>query len=91
MDWLGKLLNLPDEFLFSASNGVGGGVIQGTASEATLIALLAAKTRMNKKLKEEKPEENIEYLFPKFVSYTSANAHSSVERAGLLAGQCEYW
>jgi aromatic-L-amino-acid decarboxylase len=87
LDWLGKLLNLPDEFLFSASNGVGGGVIQGTASEATLIALLAAKTRMLKRLNAEKPEENAEHLLTKFVAYTSANAHSSVERAGLLAGQ----
>jgi hypothetical protein len=28
MDWLGKLLDLPDDFLFSGSGGRGGGVIQ---------------------------------------------------------------
>lgn len=43
MDWLGKMLALPKEFLSSTPGGHGGGVIQGTASEATLVALLAAK------------------------------------------------
>jgi hypothetical protein len=28
MDWLGKLLDLPGDFLFSESGGKGGGVIQ---------------------------------------------------------------
>ena len=44
MDWLGKMLHLPEEFLFSGT-GRGGGVIQGTASEATLDALLSAKAK----------------------------------------------
>jgi len=36
MDWLGQMLNLPPQFLASASNGKGGGVIQvrrGTDSQ----------------------------------------------------------
>ncbi|XP_050689746.1 aromatic-L-amino-acid decarboxylase-like [Eriocheir sinensis] len=44
MDWLGQLLGLPEQFL-AASGGQGGGVIQGTASEATLVALLSAKAK----------------------------------------------
>lgn len=75
MDWLGKMLNLPEEFLFS-SNGHGGGVIQGTASEATLVCLLAARSRAL--------AENKGASFDKLVAYGSAQAHSSVERAGLL-------
>lgn len=43
MDWLAKLLHLPPSFL--STNGPGGGVIQGTASEACLVTLLAAKAR----------------------------------------------
>jgi glutamate/tyrosine decarboxylase-like PLP-dependent enzyme len=35
MNWLGKMIGLPDAFLH-AKNGRGGGVIQTTASEATL-------------------------------------------------------
>ena len=42
MGWLGKLLHLPVCFL---STGGGTGIIQGTASEATLVALLAARAR----------------------------------------------
>ncbi|UYV66628.1 HDC [Cordylochernes scorpioides] len=43
MDWLAKAIGLPADFLHSSGKG-GGGVIQTTASESTLIALLAART-----------------------------------------------
>lgn len=48
MDWLAKLLGLPEVFLSKTLDGAptgGGGVIQGTASEATLCTLLAARSR----------------------------------------------
>ncbi|XP_044309337.1 aromatic-L-amino-acid decarboxylase isoform X4 [Varanus komodoensis] len=44
MDWLGKMINLPPQFLVG-NGGAGGGVIQGTASESTLVAMLAARTK----------------------------------------------
>lgn len=43
MDWLGELVGMPTKFL--NSGGTGGGVIQGTSSEAVLVALLAARAR----------------------------------------------
>ena len=45
MDWLGKLLGLPPSFLSTGSGGRGGGCIQGTASEAAVVALLAGRSR----------------------------------------------
>ena len=45
LDWLGKAIGLPKEFLFEGQSN-GGGVIQATASEATLTAMLAARTRV---------------------------------------------
>ncbi|XP_023323819.1 aromatic-L-amino-acid decarboxylase isoform X2 [Eurytemora carolleeae] len=78
MDWLGTALNLPKEFLFSGP-GNGGGVIQGTASEATLVAILSARAE---RLKREEAKGKMDRL----VAYCSAQAHSSVERAGMLAG-----
>jgi hypothetical protein len=42
MDWLAQLMGLPSKFMFR-SGGPGGGVIQGTSSEAVLVALLAAR------------------------------------------------
>ncbi len=54
LDWLGELIGLPRDFLSDGAspvqpgNGVGngGGVIEGTASEATLVALCAARHRV---------------------------------------------
>ena len=43
LDWLARMLKLPEEFLSSSGNG--GGVLQGTASEALLVALVAAKRK----------------------------------------------
>ncbi|GAB6027474.1 hypothetical protein CHUAL_001729 [Chamberlinius hualienensis] len=89
LDWLGKLLNLPEKFLFSA-NGKGGGVIEGTASEAALICLLAAKNcaiqRYMDKYSNETDAISFSEISEKLIAYTSDQAHSSIERAGLLGG-----
>ncbi|XP_055327314.1 aromatic-L-amino-acid decarboxylase-like [Paramacrobiotus metropolitanus] len=83
MDWLGKMLKLPNEFL-SCGGGLGGGVIQGTASEATVVALLAAKSRAVKKIKEDHPGFTDMDILSKLMCYASDQAHSSVERAAML-------
>ncbi|XP_074031046.1 dopa decarboxylase isoform X1 [Leptinotarsa decemlineata] len=85
MDWLGKMLGLPEAFL-ACSGGKGGGVIQGTASEATLVALLGAKARTMDRVKKDHPEMSDAEIVGKLVGYTSCQSHSSVERAGLLGG-----
>lgn len=84
MDWLGKMMNLPSHFLYS-SRGKGGGVIQVTASEATLVALLAARTKIIASLKKEHKDWDNATIIGKLVAYCSDQSHSSVERAGLLA------
>lgn len=66
MDWLGKLLGLPQQFLSRTPEGslaAGGGVIQGTASEAVLVCMLAARARTM----EGQPTEDR----AKLVAYTS--------------------
>ncbi|XP_030746668.1 aromatic-L-amino-acid decarboxylase-like isoform X2 [Sitophilus oryzae] len=85
LDWLGKALGLPKEFL-ACSGGKGGGVIQGTASEATLVALLGAKAKAIAVEKKKHPEMKESEIIAKLVGYTSSQSHSSVERAGLLGG-----
>ena len=66
MDWLGKLLGLPQHFLSRKSDGSlgpGGGVIQGTASEAALVCMLAARAR----IMQARPSADM----AKLVAYTS--------------------
>ncbi|KAL4443850.1 hypothetical protein ABPG75_011587 [Micractinium tetrahymenae] len=75
LDWLGQLLRLPPSFL---SPQGGTGVIQSTASEATLVALLSAKARAM----EGRPEEDA----LKLCAYCSDQAHSSVRKACMVAG-----
>lgn len=71
LDWLGKMLDLPKEFLSSTPGGHGGGVIQGTASEATLVALLAAKAYAIHCVKSENPGLTDDYITSKLVGYAS--------------------
>lgn len=74
MDWLGKMLELPKEFLAS-SGGKGGGVIQGTASEATLVALLGAKAKTMQRVKADNPDRDDNEIVSKLVAYCSGIKH----------------
>uniref|UniRef100_A0A8D3DA11 Aromatic-L-amino-acid decarboxylase n=1 Tax=Scophthalmus maximus TaxID=52904 RepID=A0A8D3DA11_SCOMX len=85
MDWLGRMLQLPECFI-AETHGHGGGVIQGTASEATLMALLAARCKAIRRVQASSPETPEAEIFSKLVAYTSEQAHSSVERAALIGG-----
>uniref|UniRef100_A0A6Q2YGZ7 Aromatic-L-amino-acid decarboxylase n=1 Tax=Esox lucius TaxID=8010 RepID=A0A6Q2YGZ7_ESOLU len=85
MDWLGKMLKLPEEFI-AGTHGQGGGVIQGTASEATLVALLAARSRTVRIILANDPQRPETDITSKLVAYASDQAHCSVERAGMIGG-----
>uniref|UniRef100_A0A9L0JDJ8 Aromatic-L-amino-acid decarboxylase n=1 Tax=Equus asinus TaxID=9793 RepID=A0A9L0JDJ8_EQUAS len=70
MDWLGKMLQLPEAFL-AGNAGEGGGVIQGSASEATLVALLAARTKVTRRLQAASPGLTQATIMEKLVAYSS--------------------
>jgi aromatic-L-amino-acid/L-tryptophan decarboxylase len=73
MDWLRQMIGLPPEFV---------GVIQDTASTATLVALLSARERVTG------GAAGAEGLAggPPLAVYASREAHSSVDKAVKLAG-----
>ena len=77
LDWLVPMLGLPEKFL---SSGEGGGVIQDTASSASLCAMLAARERATKF------KSNRSGCDGKLVAYTSTQAHSSIEKAAMVCG-----
>uniref|UniRef100_A0A3Q3DFH1 Aromatic-L-amino-acid decarboxylase n=1 Tax=Hippocampus comes TaxID=109280 RepID=A0A3Q3DFH1_HIPCM len=58
----------------------------GTASEATLMSLLAARCKIVRRVQSINPEMSEPEIFIKLVAYTSEQSHSSVERAGLIGG-----
>lgn len=76
LDWLGEMIALPPDFLDGPSGHVGGGVIQGTASEATLVAMLGARARARR---AGVPAESL-------TAYTSTQAHSSIIKAAMICG-----
>lgn len=84
MDWLGKFLDLPSEFL-NCSEGPGGGVIQGSASEAILVAVLAAREQAVRRVLKEHPELSESDIRGKLIAYSSDQSNSAVEKSGLLA------
>ena len=79
LDWCARLFALPEAFRFDAGLG-GGGVIQATASEATLAALVAARSRA---VRAGASRDRV-------TVYTSAQAHSSVVKAAMVAGLADH-
>jgi aromatic-L-amino-acid decarboxylase len=73
-DWLRDLLGLPAQF---------SGVIQDTASSASFIALVSARERATA---YSAAREGLQDKGAPLVVYASAQAHSSIEKAALLAG-----
>ncbi|XP_053722191.1 histidine decarboxylase [Synchiropus splendidus] len=86
MDWLCKALGLPSFFLHHHPSSRGGGILQGTVSESTLVALLAARKDKILQLRPEIDQDvDDSVLNSKLVAYASDQAHSSVEKAGLIS------
>ena len=77
LDWLVEMLGLPEKFL---STSTGGGVIQDSASSASLCAILAARERATGYA------GNKQGCKGDLVAYASPQAHSSIEKAVSIAG-----
>lgn len=90
MDWAAKILALPEGFL---SSGKGGGVIQGSASEAIVTTMVAARERWVRRqiareglTDEEAIEDRSCELRGKLVALASDQTHSSSQKAATIAG-----
>ncbi|KAK0264312.1 hypothetical protein LTR91_021899 [Friedmanniomyces endolithicus] len=90
LDWLAQILALPHLFL---SKGEGGGVIQGSASEAVVTVMVAARERYIRRHLERQgvtdPDEIEDQsceLRGKLVAFASAEAHSSTKKGAIIAG-----
>jgi aromatic-L-amino-acid/L-tryptophan decarboxylase len=77
VDWLAELLGLPSRF---RTDSAGGGVIQDTASSAALVAVLAALHRVSD------GRIGAEGITGRYTMYVSPETHSSLAKAGRIAG-----
>ncbi|XP_055317944.1 tyrosine decarboxylase isoform X2 [Sitodiplosis mosellana] len=84
LDWLGKAIGLPDDFLALKEGSKGGGVIQTSASECILVTMLAARAQAIKHLKQQHPFVEEGHLLSKLMAYCSKEAHSCVEKAAMI-------
>ncbi|KAI8611581.1 pyridoxal phosphate-dependent transferase [Chytriomyces sp. MP71] len=83
LDWMVKAMGLDEGFL---STGEGGGVIQGSASEAICVAIIAARQRMlDSKRAEGMSEEDVITLGSKLIAYGSTQTHSATKKGAMIA------
>ncbi|MBE3110234.1 MAG: aspartate aminotransferase family protein, partial [Acidobacteria bacterium] len=89
MDWLADAMGLPGCFRSDGESG-GGGVIQGSASEAVLTVMVAARDKfLNEKLDgvEGEEREDMEWAVrSKLVVVASETAHSCTKKAARIIG-----
>ena len=78
MDWMIDLLGLPERFRSTSDHG--GGVIHGSASEATLASILAARWRISGGTINRTGDTT------QLVAYATSQAHSSIEKGLRIAG-----
>lgn len=78
LDWMQELLGLPEKF--RSTTATGGGVIQGSASEATLSSILAARWRATN------GEVNSNGDTSRLIAYCTSQTHSSIEKGLRIAG-----
>jgi aromatic-L-amino-acid/L-tryptophan decarboxylase len=87
LDWVARILHLPSCFL---SEGEGGGVIQGSASEAVVTVMVAARERYLQQacvgLDGKEKEAKVNVIRGRLVALGSEESHSSVAKAALIAG-----
>ncbi|KAK1968149.1 hypothetical protein LY78DRAFT_655602 [Colletotrichum sublineola] len=91
LDWLARLLALPECYLSTAPTR-GGGVLHGTASEAILTVMVAARDKFLRDATAHLPadsdekEEETWRLRSKLVALGSEAAHSSTKKAAQILG-----
>ncbi|KAF3898443.1 Pyridoxal phosphate-dependent decarboxylase [Trichophyton interdigitale] len=91
MDWIAKALGLPDCFL-STSPTRGGGVIQGSASEAVITVMVAARERYASDMARaegldegsEQWEDRLIEIKSRLVSLGSDQAHSCTAKGARI-------
>lgn len=79
------MLNFMKKSSLNSDPGAGGGIIQGSASEAILVAVLAAREEKVREMKVKRPDLSDGEVRAKLVGYGSVHSNSAIEKSGLLS------
>ncbi|KAJ1923002.1 hypothetical protein IWQ60_006153 [Tieghemiomyces parasiticus] len=82
MEWMAKMLGLDAAYY----SGDGRGIIQGSASEAVFMTIVAAKNRTIKALQAKDPSVDPWEAATKLIVYASDQTHSCTEKAAKIMG-----
>jgi aromatic-L-amino-acid decarboxylase len=88
-DWVAGLLQLPAQFYMRNSTSPaigGGGVIQGSAGEAVLVAMVAARENVLQALGVGSDDQKRASVVSRLTCYISDQTHSIVAKAWLILG-----
>lgn len=98
LDWLAQAMHLPERYHSTGPCG-GGGVIHGTASEAIVTCMVAARDKYLQETMPPRPlsgfandeeedqyEERLSLRRSKLIALSSSATHSSARKAALIAG-----
>ncbi|KAJ3120035.1 hypothetical protein HK100_000056 [Physocladia obscura] len=92
-NWLAKAIGLGDAFLSSSTSSLtdgrpqlGGGIIQGSASEAIVVAIIAARQKMIDALKTDETDDAAMAVAGKLIAYGSTQTHSATKKGAMIAG-----
>lgn len=93
LDWYGRALNLPSQFIFEDSKGKGGGCTQASASDSIFSVVVSARhvaLKANGCYQTRNSTSMEDHVHPaqflaKLICYTSREAHSCVEKAANVA------
>lgn len=88
LDWMAGVLHLPD--CFTSRGSVGGGVIQGSASEAVATVMVAAREKAIRRacagLEGAERDRAAGAVRNRLVAMASAQSHSCTQKAAIIAG-----
>lgn len=85
LDWYGKMIGLPDEFLHSGVDSVGNGLLHNSSSDCLFLTMITARQNALKKLRLKYPSMDTGNLLQFLVAYCSEESHSCVEKAAMVA------
>ncbi|KAI6225736.1 Aromatic-L-amino-acid decarboxylase-like protein [Aphelenchoides besseyi] len=90
INWFGRAIGLPADFYFAEDPTMskGGGIISMSSSEIIFVCIMAARTKKLRELVSDKDPDRREkeaQFLPKLVAYTSAEAHSAIEKGALMS------